>query len=480
MIRLRYKLLNKSYRLLDQGILWAAAAITANLKQAKNSLVGTNLLSEVQIVSNAVAIFAIAAGWVAIFQQSMGYKINRLTPLTMQVRGILIASGLSSLWLAVGTGFVFRGCYDGRGIVGFFGIVALVGAGTRWSLDLALRSYRHSGDHQRHILIVGTNKLAVDFARKIDQSEALGIKTVGFVNEAPSQTFSRSQPTQLGHPILGTVTQLQSILVEHRIDEIMVCLSSNAKLSDVVKVVQCANDIGIVARVIPDAKTNDWFGQLHVEGLDKHHVLTFFKERLLIQHFIKRVVDVVGSALLLVILFPLWVASALMIKAVGDGPILFVQERIGINQRSFMLYKFRSMVADAEGQKEDIEHLNEQTGPVFKMKDDPRVTKIGKFLRKTSIDELPQLLNVLRGEMSLVGPRPPLREEVRKYEWLYRKRLSVKPGLTCIWQVSGRNKVSFERWMEMDHQYIENWSLWLDMKILLATIPAVLFGRGAS
>jgi lipopolysaccharide/colanic/teichoic acid biosynthesis glycosyltransferase len=138
------------------------------------------------------------------------------------------------------------------------------------------------------------------------------------------------------------------------------------------------------------------------------------------------------------------------------------------------------MVADAEWQKKRIEHLNEQTGPVFKIRDDPRVTTVGRLLRKTSIDELPQLFNVLRGEMSLVGPRPPLLEEVRKYEWLYRKRLSVMPGLTCIWQVSGRNQVSFERWMEMDHEYIENWSLWLDLKILFATIPAVLFGRGAS
>jgi lipopolysaccharide/colanic/teichoic acid biosynthesis glycosyltransferase len=138
------------------------------------------------------------------------------------------------------------------------------------------------------------------------------------------------------------------------------------------------------------------------------------------------------------------------------------------------------MVADAEWQKKRIEHLNEQTGPVFKIRDDPRVTTFGKLLRKTSIDELPQLFNVLRGEMSLVGPRPPLLEEVKKYEWLYRKRLSVMPGLTCIWQVSGRNQVSFERWMEMDHEYIEKWSLWLDLKILFATIPAVLFGRGAS
>jgi len=138
------------------------------------------------------------------------------------------------------------------------------------------------------------------------------------------------------------------------------------------------------------------------------------------------------------------------------------------------------MVVDAEARKLELQHLNQRDGPAFKMDNDPRMTKIGRFIRRLSIDELPQLFNVLSGEMSLVGPRPPLPDEVKRYEWLFRKRLSVKPGITCIWQISGRNTVSFEDWMEMDHQYIENWSLILDLKILVKTIPAVLFGSGAS
>jgi exopolysaccharide biosynthesis polyprenyl glycosylphosphotransferase len=231
---------------------------------------------------------------------------------------------------------------------------------------------------------------------------------------------------------------------------------------------------------VPDQKTNEWFGQLQLERLGKQHILTFFREKLLVQHMLKRTIDIVGSILLLAVLSPVMVVTAVLIKVTSIGPFLFAQERVGINQRPFRLFKFRSMVADAEWQKKRIQHLNEQTGPVFKIRDDPRVTTFGRLLRKTSIDELPQLFNVLRGEMSLVGPRPPLLEEVRKYEWHYRKRLSVMPGLTCIWPVSGRNQVSFERWMEMDHEYIEKWSLWLDLKILFATIPAVLFGRGAS
>ena len=173
-------------------------------------------------------------------------------------------------------------------------------------------------------------------------------------------------------------------------------------------------------------------------------------------------------------------AVAILVKVTSPGPVFFVQERVGMNKRRFPLYKFRSMVVDAESRKKDLAHLNERDGPVFKIEDDPRITGIGKFIRKTSIDELPQLLNVLKGEMSLVGPRPPTPDEVEQYEWLFRRRLSVKPGVTCFWQVSGRKDVSFKQWMEMDQEYIENWSVWLDFKILWSTIPVVLLGRGSS
>ena len=151
-----------------------------------------------------------------------------------------------------------------------------------------------------------------------------------------------------------------------------------------------------------------------------------------------------------------------------------------MNQRRFRLYKFRSMVVDADERKKELAHLNELDGPAFKIGNDPRITPLGRIIRKTSIDELPQLFNVLRGEMSLVGPRPPLPDEVSKYEWLFRRRLSVKPGITCVWQVSGRSGTTFDEWMKMDKQYVENWSLLLDFKILLKTIPAVFLCRGAS
>jgi lipopolysaccharide/colanic/teichoic acid biosynthesis glycosyltransferase len=178
---------------------------------------------------------------------------------------------------------------------------------------------------------------------------------------------------------------------------------------------------------------------------------------------------------------PLLVMVAILIKLTSAGPVLFVQKRLGLNKRHFTVYKFRTMAVDAERRISEIEHLNEVSGPVFKIRNDPRITPIGRFLRKTSIDELPQLFNVLVGDMSLVGPRPlPLRDyEGFNKDW-QRRRFSVRPGITCLWQVEGRSSIPFERWMELDLQYIDKWSLWLDVRILLRTIPAVLKGLGAT
>jgi lipopolysaccharide/colanic/teichoic acid biosynthesis glycosyltransferase len=171
---------------------------------------------------------------------------------------------------------------------------------------------------------------------------------------------------------------------------------------------------------------------------------------------------------------------AAIIKLTSRGPVFFRQRRVGLHGKPFNMLKFRSMVTNAEELKAKLEALNEQSGPVFKIKNDPRITPIGRFIRKYSIDELPQLLNVLRGEMSVVGPRPPLPSEVEKYAAWQRRRLSVRPGLTCIWQVSGRNQISFEEWMYLDMQYIDNWTLLTDLSLILKTVPVVITGNGAS
>jgi exopolysaccharide biosynthesis polyprenyl glycosylphosphotransferase len=195
---------------------------------------------------------------------------------------------------------------------------------------------------------------------------------------------------------------------------------------------------------------------------------------------LKRALDVVVSLMVLGLAFPLISIAAVAIKLSSPGSVLFKQRRIGLNGRMFTLYKFRTMIADAHARRDEVAHLNEMSGPAFKAKDDPRVTPVGRWLRKFSLDELPQLWNVLKGDMSLVGPRPPIPEEVASYHRWHRRRLSMKPGLTCLWQISGRNEIAdFDRWMKLDLQYIDNWSPSLDMKILLRTIPAVLTGKGA-
>jgi exopolysaccharide biosynthesis polyprenyl glycosylphosphotransferase len=198
-----------------------------------------------------------------------------------------------------------------------------------------------------------------------------------------------------------------------------------------------------------------------------------------VQLFIKRGVDIIVSSTGLLVLSPLFLLVGFIIKLSSRGPVLFTQYRAGLNGRKFTLYKFRTMYNDAYKKLSDVEKLNEMDGPVFKIKNDPRVTPFGRFLRKFSIDELPQLYNVFIGHMSLVGPRPPLPKEVDQYELWQRRRLSMRPGLTCLWQIRGRNKVDFNQWMKLDLEYIDTWSLKLDFYILVKTVPVVLFGIGA-
>lgn len=195
---------------------------------------------------------------------------------------------------------------------------------------------------------------------------------------------------------------------------------------------------------------------------------------------LKRLLDVVGSAILLVLFLPLMLIVAILIKLTSPGPALFRQPRLGYHRRNFTMYKFRTMAKDADQRIRDIEHLNEASGPVFKIRHDPRITCIGRFLRRSSIDELPQLVNVLKGDMSLVGPRPLSYRDYEGWHHWQPRRFNVRPGMTCLWQITGRSLVPFEKWMQLDLQYVDEWSLWLDVQILTRTIPAVLKGTGAT
>jgi len=480
MIRLRHKLLIHTFRLFDQLVLVIAFVGVIYYEPVIMSLGDSARHNAIFRMGDAIGMCLLIVGWIAIYEGCVRYKADRLVALKAQLENLLKATGLASIWLMViCTAFSVKS-FNISSVLVFFCGVTMVGIMSRLSVRVLLLSARRSGYNFRYLLIVGASDRARQVADKIEAKPELGYKIVGFVAESPA-VMDQWQRQESGHrKVLGLLDNLSNVLIGARVDEIMVCLPLDTRFSDIARIVQHARDLGIVVRLMSNLQDGSLLKNLHVEELEDEYVVTLFREHMLLQLLVKRLIDAALSVVVLILLCPLMLVVAVLIKLTSPGPVFFVQKRVGMNQRQFKLYKFRSMVDDAEQRKFAIAHLNEQDGPAFKIRNDPRTTRFGRILRKTSIDELPQLFNVLCGEMSLVGPRPPLPDEVKCYEWLFRKRLSVKPGVTCIWQVSGRNNVSFDRWMEMDHEYIENWSLWLDMKILLITIPVVLFSRGAS
>ncbi|RPI29655.1 MAG: sugar transferase [Acidobacteria bacterium] len=276
------------------------------------------------------------------------------------------------------------------------------------------------------------------------------------------------------------LADLGAIIAREPVDEVLVALPLRRRRDLIEKIVEVCEEQGIMVRVRTDL-FDLRVARPQVDTIDGVPVVTIRSgPEDGWQLAMKRIIDFVGSAALLILLAPFLLLVALLIKLDSTGPVLFRQERVGLNRRRFKVLKFRTMVQEADKNQVLLETLNEADGPVFKIKKDPRITRVGRFLRQFSIDELPQLINVLKGEMSLVGPRPlPLRDvKLIDTQW-HKRRFSVKPGLTCLWQVSGRSDVSFERWVRMDLEYIDTWSLGLDLKILLKTLPAVFRGSGA-
>jgi exopolysaccharide biosynthesis polyprenyl glycosylphosphotransferase len=263
------------------------------------------------------------------------------------------------------------------------------------------------------------------------------------------------------------------------VDEIIFLGSQRGNLEEFEGLVELCQDLGIRIRVATDFLLNIT-SEVSLEYLEDLPMLTFSSvPEDTIGILAKRVVDVLVALVLLVVFSPFALITGAFIKLTSSGPMFYRQVRCGLYGRKFELVKFRTMIDGAEDKLWEIKHLNEMGGPVFKMRNDPRVTPLGRVLRKFSIDEIPQAWNVLKGEMSIVGPRAPLVEEVKHYTTKQRRRLSVKPGITCLWQVSGRNDIDFSRWMELDLEYIDTWSFWLDIRIMLRTIPAVFSARGA-
>jgi len=322
------------------------------------------------------------------------------------------------------------------------------------------------------VMVVGSGESARHLGAALEQSADYGVRLMGFLDDEPGQV--QLAGTYQQHPL----SQLPELLRQQVIDEIIFAVDSG-KLAAMEEVFLLCDEEGVRTRVVVDffPHVNS---QVYLDRLGSTPLLTFSAAphdeiRLLL----KRVTDILLAAAALVLLLPFMILIALLIPLTSPGPAIFRQERCGLNGRRFVFYKFRSMCDNAEELKASLAHLS-QRSTAFKISNDPRLTRLGWFLRKFSIDEWPQLWNVLKGDMSLVGPRPAVPEEVEMYQRWQRRRLRMRPGLTCLWAVAGRDALDFETWMKMDMQYIDTWSLALDWKIILRTIPRVLTGRGAS
>ena len=326
-----------------------------------------------------------------------------------------------------------------------------------------------------YVMVVGTGERALRMARALEESTEWGVRLRGFFSEQTDTRLSKIELRTV-YPV-HPVADLPSILRRHVVDEIIFAVGSEC-LAELEEIFLLCDEEGVRTRVAVD-----FFPHVNsTVSLDRFSgtpLLTFsaapYDE---IRLLVKRLIDVGIAAAGLVVLSPFMLAIAALIRLTSPGPAIFRQERCGLNGRRFLFYKFRSMCQNAEELKDALSHLSTRD-TAFKIPDDPRLTPVGRYLRKFSVDEWPQLWNVLRGDMSLVGPRPAVPSEVDQYKRWQRRRLRMRPGLTCLWAVSGRDQVDFETWMKLDMQYIDNWSLALDWKILLRTIPRVLTGHGA-
>jgi exopolysaccharide biosynthesis polyprenyl glycosylphosphotransferase len=371
---------------------------------------------------------------------------------------LLIALALI-LWI-----FLVKERAVARSVVGFFAVISfglmLVKEQTaRWWLQTAVG--RRQG--KKRLLLVGSPEDTQRLRQELEQPLHAGFEVV--------------QELQLNET---SIDQLVEALHEHSPNGVLLA-AKHTLFGQLEQAIEVCEREGVEVWLIADFfKTQ--ISRTLVDEFQGRPMLVFRSvPEDSWQSVAKRVLDVVLSAVLLVVLSPILLLFALIIKATSPGPVLFKQRRSGLNGQPFTMLKFRSMVTDAEQRKHELEALNEMSGPVFKVTNDPRVTPIGRFMRRFSLDELPQLWNVLRGEMSLVGPRPLPVDEVQRFDdYAHRRRLSVKPGLTCLWQISGRNNLrDFREWVRLDLEYIDNWSLWLDLKILLRTVPVVVMGTGA-
>lgn len=417
------------------------------------------------------------AVWFVLLRHAGFYRSMRTRRYAALVGKVLQTALLAGI-LNAAVLFIMAPRFSRRVYVAHVILATVLILGWKLTLRFSQRALRRHGYNFRRLLIVGTRDEALRFIRHVEEHEEWGFQIVGCVQGAAGP----EKRSCLGHPVLGRVESLVDICKQQPVDEVIVALPSHymETLEEILPRLEC---MGITVRLALEfyrpRQSRMLVGYL---GDDEPlPVVTYYRMTLdPLQLFLKRLMDVVGGTIGMAITILIFPFIAVAIKLDSPGSIIFSHNRIGQNGRVFRCYKFRTMSMDAEVKKKELLSRNEMTGAIFKIARDPRITRVGAFLRRTSLDELPQFWNVLKGEMSLVGTRPPTPEEVEQYEEWQRARICIKPGLTGIWQISGRNKLAdFNKICQLDVSYIDNWSMWLDIKILVKTILVVVAGSGA-
>lgn len=475
------QLLTLALKTADLLLLLLALLLTEIINHAPESDLGVygysiDFLSTRVKLSNAILCGLLLIVWHIFFNIRGLYRSHRLRSLRGEIKQVTQASALCAVILLVAAQLGGWKTINLGVVAGFWIFAVLFCGGIRFISRRFLRVLRRRGRYLKTLLIVGGGRRGEKFAELLAERKDLGYRLLGFVDS----DFVYRNRCLAGAEWLGNLEDLPKIVAREAIDDVAVALPIKSHYADIQNIISLLEEQGIAIHLLSD------FFPRH---LARCQSLEFEGEPLLFFHSappfswrteVKRLIDLVGSTILLILFAPVLAVISILIKLDCKGDVFFVQERVGYNKRRFRMIKFRTMVPDAEARMKDIEHLNEKDGAIFKIKNDPRVTRLGRILRKTSLDELPQLLNVLLGDMSLVGPRPlSVRDALRLEESWQKRRFSVRPGLTCLWQISGRSNLSFEQWMKLDLEYIDKWSLLLDWQILLKTVPAVLTSRGA-
>ncbi len=479
----RRKLILRAFQAFDLLVLIISTYITVGLSAGSSTSIINQYMMDGHADVYAIIIMAVMfAVWLTLFYSCGLYKQRYLTFTSLRRYHLSDLVTAVSLGTLIFIGILFLAGVKEISSTFLFAFWAANIIGTlavREVLIFTLKRLRLHGRNLRHLLIIGTNKRALAFADRVKNQPELGYTLRGFVDDEWQNFSSANNPE---HHIVAKLDQIDEYLRDNVVDEVVIALPIATLYEKASRIVKLCNDQGIVVHFAPGFDfLNVGSSMMNINISHGEPIITIVPPPISGWKMgLKRAIDTVCSAILIVVFSPVLLGIIIAIKLYSPGPVFFIQERVGLNKRKFRLLKFRTMVINAEEIQKQYEHLNEAGGPVFKIENDPRITPIGHFLRRSSLDELPQLFNVLFGDMSLVGPRPlPLRDYEGFDQVWHRRRFSVRPGITCLWQISGRSSITFDRWMELDMEYINHWSLWLDIKILLATIPAVLKQRGA-